>query len=136
MRRRIAAGGTEERRLLTVSQKDCCLEVRRNVFDTWNAKLHHRPSRMDEAAAGLARYNQVEARARSIVAGLPPEPPRGQTLTPPSTPAPQSVAVMPAVTSLQEVPPAPAAPNADQAVPLPTPTLTPELVPAQVWRRM
>jgi predicted DNA-binding protein (UPF0251 family) len=75
----------EKRRFLTVSQRNRCLQVRKNVFDTWKARLHHRPSRMDEAAAAMARYNEVEARARHIVAGLTPEPPQGPNLTPPST---------------------------------------------------
>jgi hypothetical protein len=65
----------EKRRFLTVSQKDCCLQVRTNIFDTWNTRLHHRLSKIDEAAAALARYSEVEARARRIVAGLPPDPP-------------------------------------------------------------
>jgi hypothetical protein len=65
----------EKRRFLTVSQKDCCLQVRTNVFDTWDARLHHRLSRMDEAAAAMARFNEAEARARRIVAGLPPDSP-------------------------------------------------------------
>ena len=34
----------EQRRFLTVSQKDCCLSVRRSIFDAWNAQLDQ-PSR-------------------------------------------------------------------------------------------
>jgi hypothetical protein len=88
----------EKRRSLTVSQKDCCLQVRTNVFDIWNARLHHRPSRMDEAVAALSRHNQIEARARRIVTGLPPDSPPLQppTQTPlvaqPAAPTPPHAA--------------------------------------------
>jgi len=68
----------EKRRLLTVSQKDCCLDVRRNVFETWDARLHHRLSRRDQAAAVMARFDETEARARRIVAGVSPDPPSPQ----------------------------------------------------------
>ena len=38
----------ERRRFLTVSQKDCCLGVRKEVYETWYHKLHHLPPRMPE----------------------------------------------------------------------------------------
>jgi hypothetical protein len=87
----------EKRRLLRVSQKDCCLQVRTNVFDIWNARLHHQPSRIDEAVAALSRHNQMEARARRIVAGLPPDPPPQPPTQAPSLAQP--IASMPANSS-------------------------------------
>ena len=64
----------ENRRQLRVDQKSCCLQVRTRIYDAWYAKLNHVPSKMDEAAAVMARANAVERRAARIAAGLPPEP--------------------------------------------------------------
>ena len=63
---------SQERRSLRVSQKDCCLAVRSQVWETWRDKLLHLPSKWDQAAAAMARYNEIERRARSVVARLPP----------------------------------------------------------------
>jgi hypothetical protein len=71
-----AAGSPPEvRRLLRVSQKDCCLEVRRQVCGTWYDKLHHLAPRINEAMRVMASANELEARAMRIARGLPPEPP-------------------------------------------------------------
>ena len=72
----------ERRRFLTVSQKDCCLGVRKEVYETWYHKLHHLPLRINEALAAMAGYNAMERRAARIVRGLPPDDPP----PPPSTP--------------------------------------------------
>jgi hypothetical protein len=64
----------ENRRQLRVDQKSCCLQVRTRIYDAWYAKLNHVPSKMDEAAAVMARFNAMERRAARIAAGLPPEP--------------------------------------------------------------
>ena len=69
----------ENRGSLTVSQRDSCLEVRRVIYETWSDQLHHRPSRLNEAAAALSRYHALERRAQRMVAGLPPEPPTAPT---------------------------------------------------------
>lgn len=65
----------EKRDSITVSQRDSCLSVRGSICETWYYKLHHRPSRLEEAAAALSRYNALERRAQRMAAGLPPEPP-------------------------------------------------------------
>lgn len=67
-----AVGSPPERRpSLTVSQKQCCFDVRRKVYETWYDKLHHRPPRIDEAVAVLSRFKAMERRAARIVRGLP-----------------------------------------------------------------
>jgi hypothetical protein len=89
-----AVGSPPERRnRLKVGQKQCCMAVRTTVYDTWYARLHHVPSKIDQAAAVMARFHAVEARAKRIVAGLPPEPSTAYTTvqeTPVSKP-PQTV---------------------------------------------
>jgi hypothetical protein len=78
-----AVGSTPEKRpSLTVSQKQCCFDVRMKVYETWYDKLHHLPSRINEAIEALAQANARERRASRIVARLTPDdcPP------PPTTP--------------------------------------------------
>lgn len=71
-----AVGSPREKRpFLKVSQKDCCLQVRTNVFNTWHARLHDGPRRVDEAAAALTRYSEVQTGAPRMVAGLPQDSP-------------------------------------------------------------
>lgn len=62
----------EKRRLLRVSQKDCCMAVRSKVWETWQEKLLHLPSKWNDAAAAMARYNAIEQQARRVAAGLTP----------------------------------------------------------------
>lgn len=82
-----AAGSTpEKRRALKVSQKDCCVAVRNELYQAWYDKLHHRPSRIEEAARAISAYNAVQARAARIVRGLPPVP--SETQNTPVPPAP------------------------------------------------
>lgn len=69
-----AVGSTPEKRpSLTVSQKQCCFDVRMKVYETWHDKLHHLPPRINEAIEALAQANARERRASRIVAGLPPD---------------------------------------------------------------
>src|ERR1039458_5960071 len=73
----------EKRKLLRVSDKSWCLDVRSHIFEAWRKKLLHLQSltRLEEGAAAMSRYNAMENRARRIVAGLPPDPgPRAETL--------------------------------------------------------
>jgi len=106
----------ERRRFLTVGQKDCCLHVRRNVFATWEARLHHRPSRMDEAAAAIARLNEAEARALRIVAGLPPDPPPQQPPTQTPSLAQPAAPMPPHASPVSSVPQGPLSARANEAV--------------------
>lgn len=77
-----AVGSPPERRpSLTVSQKQCCFDVRAKVHEFWHDKLHHLPPRINEAAAAMAQANARDRRAARIVAGLPADDPP----TPPAT---------------------------------------------------
>jgi hypothetical protein len=70
-----AVGSPPERRnQLKVGQKQCCIAVRTRIYDAWYAKLQHVPSKIEQAAAVMARFHAREARAVRIAAGLPPEP--------------------------------------------------------------
>ena len=64
----------DKRESRKVSQVECCLDVRGEVSEKWYYQLHHLPSRMEESAAAMARFNAREAAAKRIVAGWPPEP--------------------------------------------------------------
>jgi hypothetical protein len=99
------------RRFLTVSQKDCCLGIRRQVWETWYDKLHHLPPRIDEAVAAMARYKLMEVRAARAAAGLPPDPPS------PPTPLVHPIASVPppAFTPGSESPPPMIEPEDDVA---------------------
>jgi len=92
----------ENRRQLKVGQKDCCVQVKTRLYDKWYAKLHHVPSKMDEAAAAMGRYKALEERAARIVRGLPLAPS-------PSSPSPSAAPITPlapeAVQPSQAVPP-------------------------------
>src|SRR5438270_2494023 len=76
----------DKRESRKVSQVECCLDVRWEVSEKWYYQLHHLPSRMEESAAAMARFNAREAAAKRIVAGWPPEP------TPAPRPGPPVVA--------------------------------------------
>ena len=76
----------EKRRLLRVSQNDCCLAVRHQVFETWYDRLHHLPPRINEALALMVRAREMEVRAARMARGLLPEPP----LAPPTPPMAES----------------------------------------------
>jgi hypothetical protein len=83
-----AVGSTpEKRRSLKTGQKDSCLNVRERVRDTWYSKLHHVPSRIDEAARAISAYNAIQARAARVVRGLAPEPTPTPTIATPVPPA-------------------------------------------------
>jgi hypothetical protein len=98
----------EKRDALKVSQKDCCLAVRMKVYDAWYAKLHHQRSKLEEAAAVMARANAFEARAVRIVAGLPPEPlPPPQVPPTPAQIEPQSAQASPVASTPAPGPSAP-----------------------------
>jgi hypothetical protein len=131
-----AVGSPRERhRFLTVSQKDCCLDVRMNVFETWDARLHHRLSRREEAAAVMARFDEAEARARRIVAGLPPDPPPLQPPTQtPSLPQP-AAPTPPHASTVSSVPAGTASARANEPVTPERPSalepVLPPLSPAQ-----
>jgi hypothetical protein len=73
----------EKRESRKVSQVECCLDVRGKVSEKWYYKLHHLPSRMEEAPAAMARFNAREVTAKRIVTGLPPEPFPAPTPGPP-----------------------------------------------------
>jgi len=64
---------SEKHDSLSVSQRDCCLNIRRRVNEAWYYRLNHLRSRESEAVAALSRYNALERRAQRMVAGLPPE---------------------------------------------------------------
>jgi len=51
----------EKRRFLTVGQKNCCLDVRAKIRETWYQKLHQLPSRIGEVPEALSRQ-ALEAR--------------------------------------------------------------------------
>jgi hypothetical protein len=83
-----AVGSTaENRRFLKVGQKDCCVAVRNEVQESWYDKLHHLPSRTEEAIRAMSSYNAIQARAARIVRGLPPEPTPTPTIATPAPPA-------------------------------------------------
>src|SRR5205823_5881812 len=42
------------------------------IWETWRDKLLHLPSKWNQAAAAMARYNAIERQARRVAAGLPP----------------------------------------------------------------
>jgi hypothetical protein len=54
-----------------------CLNIRYHLHEAWRKKLLRltTPTQLEEAAAALSRYNALEARAKRVAAGLPPEPP-------------------------------------------------------------
>lgn len=84
-----AIGSTpEKRRSLRVGHKDCCVAVRNELCQTWHDKLHHRPSRIEEAARAISAYNATQARAARIVRGLPPEPSETPNIVTPAPPPP------------------------------------------------
>jgi hypothetical protein len=60
---------------LKVGQKECCLQIRSRIRETWYDKLHHLPARVSEGVAAMARHQANELRAARIVAGLPAEAP-------------------------------------------------------------
>jgi hypothetical protein len=59
----------EKRNLLKVGQKDCCLTVRRHIYEKWYDKLHHLPPRINAVVAALARHRETEIHAARIVRG-------------------------------------------------------------------
>lgn len=65
----------EKRRVLSVNQQDCCLAVRRTIFEAWRSKLIGVPSSREEAVRVLSVGKEMETRARRSARGLPPEPP-------------------------------------------------------------
>lgn len=85
----------EMRRLLRVSQKDCCLDVRRQVYETWYDKLHHLAPRINEAIRVMASANELEARAMRIARGLPAEPSAQPPMPDPPPPPIQPAAAAP-----------------------------------------
>ena len=83
-----AVGSTpENRRSLKVGQKDCCVAVRNEVQESWYYKLHHLPSRTEEAIRAISSYNAIQARAARIARGLPPEPISTPTVAAPAPPS-------------------------------------------------
>jgi hypothetical protein len=60
----------ESRDLLKVGQKDCCLTVRRHIYEAWYDKLNHLPPRINEVIAAMARQNEAEMRAARIVGAM------------------------------------------------------------------
>ena len=105
----------EMRRLLRVSQKECCLAVRRQVYETWYDKLHHLTPRINEAIRVMASANELEARAMRIARGRSAEP-SAQLPMPDPPPRP----IQPATDLAQSTPeavsaPAPASPTAPPA---------------------
>jgi hypothetical protein len=74
----------EQRNLLKVGQKDCCLAVRTHIYEIWYDRLHHLPSRINKAIAAMALQNEAEMRAARIV-GAMAQPVVLTGLTPPST---------------------------------------------------
>jgi len=109
-----AVGSTREnRRFLTVNQKNCCIEVRIKIYQTWDDKLHHRAPRIDEAVAAMVRSRQSEIRAARIVEGLPADPPTPQPTAPFPVPLSAPTDAPPALTANpNNQPPAGAQPNA------------------------
>jgi hypothetical protein len=116
---------------LKVSQKQCCFDVRRKVYEAWDDKLHHLPPRINEAVAAMARFNAMEVRAARIAAGLSPDPPpQPPTPTPPlaqpaSVPPQASPVPSPPLGSLSVVANEPVTPVRSPAVVPPLPPLSP-----------
>jgi hypothetical protein len=75
----------EKRPSLTVSQKQCCLDIRTKVYEVWHDKLHHLPPRIKGAAAAMAQASATERLAARVVAGLPPDNPPAPPATPEHT---------------------------------------------------
>lgn len=129
----------ENRRSLKVGQKDCCAAVRNKIQETWNDKLHHRPSRIEEAARTMSAGNAIPAPSARIVMGLPPEPTPTPTIATPAPPA-QSPAVSTSsvVTDPSELPVREALDALDQpSLPAPavtTPFVTPKNSAAKKWQ--
>jgi hypothetical protein len=63
----------ENRNQLKVGQKQCCIAVRARIYDAWYAKLQNVPSKIEQAAVVVARFQAREAQAVRIAAGLPQE---------------------------------------------------------------
>jgi hypothetical protein len=92
----------EKRNSLRVSDKKWCIDVRSHLFEAWRKKLLNLQTltRLEEAAAAMARYEAIEKRAKRIVAGLPPDPlPLPETLPDPETLTPSEEAKRPRVTT-------------------------------------
>jgi hypothetical protein len=56
----------EKRALLKVSQKRCCFDVRRKIYETWYDKLHHLPPRINESIAALFRQNELNSNRAAL----------------------------------------------------------------------
>ena len=90
-----AVGSTPERRpSLTVSQKQCCFDVRTKVYETWYDKLHHLTPSIKEAIRVMSSAKAMERRAARVARGLPPDDPPTLSVTPdhPLTQPEESVA--------------------------------------------
>jgi hypothetical protein len=125
----------EKRRSLKVGQKDCCAAVRNELCQDWYDKLHHRPSRIEEAARAISAYNAIQARAARIVRGLPPEPseiPNVVTLAHPG-PIPAESAP-PVVGKASAESPMPKPPDAEEQLAPRTRTVTPKNSAARNWQ--
>ena len=72
----------EIRSLLRVSQKDCCIAVRSQVWEVWHERLLHIPSKWHEAARAIAHHNDIERQARRMVALQPPQQPNFPPMAP------------------------------------------------------
>ena len=71
-----AVGSTPEKRpSLTVSQKQCCFDVRMKIYETWYDKLHHLTPSIKEAIRVMSAAKAIERRAARIARGLPPDDP-------------------------------------------------------------
>jgi len=64
----------EKRKLLTVSQKDSCLSVRRSLWETWRNQLLHMPPSIHQRISPATRPNVAVVRTPSMAGGLLPDP--------------------------------------------------------------
>lgn len=131
-----AIGATpEKRRSLKVGQKDCCVAVRNELCQTWFDKLHHRPSRIEEAARAISAYNSIERRAARIVRGLPPEPSETPNVVIPAPPAPiPAESASPVVGQASAESPMPKPSDAQEPPALPTRIMAPKNSAAKNWQ--
>jgi hypothetical protein len=111
----------ERRRELRVSQKDCCLQVRRRVFESWRSKLIGIPSSLEEAAAVLSRHEALERRAMRVARGLPADDPPLPSTQQYGVPSVQEPSV-----------PMPASPPEVHAGPSPLPQQAPALTNSEI----
>ena len=64
----------DERHLVTVDQRMCCVEIKGKISDLWRKRLVGPDPQIAEAASAMARAQEREAQAMGVATGQPPVP--------------------------------------------------------------